>query len=251
MSLEAVKGQRHYLEVLQRLHVHLLPDLYMEIGVRNGGSLQLARGSAVGIDPKNQLTVTLPPSTLFYEMTSDDFFVAARQSDIKEKVDLAFIDGMHLFEYALRDFINIERYATPWTLVMFDDICPNHPLQAARDRQTTVWMGDVWKLRDCLKRYRPDLVQVVLDTSPSGLLLVMGLDPGNSVLSDNYAQILRDYVEGAALQPPEAVLQREGVLPPSDELVKALCDLVITVRGAALPVEEMHKVRKLMEWRGL
>ena len=29
-------------------------------------------------------------------------------------LDLVFIDGMHLFEYALRDFMNVERYCA-WT----------------------------------------------------------------------------------------------------------------------------------------
>lgn len=250
MSQEAVYGQRNYLEVLQMLHEHLRPDLYMEIGVRIAGSLKLAKGHAVGIDPVKQFNDVLPPTTLFYEMTSDDFFEAAKRSAIEEKVDLAFIDGMHLFEYALRDFINIERYTTPWTIVVFDDICPNHPLQAARDRQTTVWTGDVWKLRDCLKRYRPDLAQIVLDTWPSGLLLVMGLDPNNTTLSDNYDKIMQEYVE-SEVPLPDTVLRRTGVMAPTDEMVVSVCALAAKVRASATPVEEMHTLRKLLGWRGL
>lgn len=250
MSQEAVNGQRHYLEVLQLLHERLRPDLYMEVGVRNANSLKLARGHAVGIDPVKQFTDVLPETTLFYEMTSDDFFEAAKRSSIEEKVELAFIDGMHLFEYALRDFINIERYATPWTVVVFDDICPNHPLQAARDRETTVWTGDVWKLRDCLKRYRPDLAQIVLDTFPSGLLLVMGLDPNNTALSDNYQKILQEYVE-TDVPLPESIVLRAGVMAPTNEMVDSVCGLAARVRTSPAPVQEMQKIRKLMGWRGL
>ncbi|MCU1716482.1 hypothetical protein [Pseudomonas sp. 5P_3.1_Bac2] len=60
MSQEAVSGQRHYLEVLPMLHESLQPELYMEIGVRNAGSLKLATGCAVGIDPLKQFTQSLP-----------------------------------------------------------------------------------------------------------------------------------------------------------------------------------------------
>jgi hypothetical protein len=250
MSQEAVAGQRNYLEVLNILHEQLLPDLYMEVGVRNAGSLSLARGCAVGIDPLKQFTKELPATTLFYEMTSDDFFAAAKNSNIEEKVDLAFIDGMHLFEYALRDFINIEAYATPWTVVVLDDMCPNHPAQAARDRKTTVWTGDVWKLRDCLKRYRPDLVQILLDTWPSGLLLIIGLDPSNTALSDNYETILKEYVHND-LAVPEGVLRREGAMAPNNELIVSTCELIKTVRTSQEPQEQMHKLRKLLAWRGL
>ena len=51
-------------------------------------------------------------------------------------VDLAFIDGMHLSEFALRDFINIEPFMADTGVIVIDDVLPRNGLEAARDRKT-------------------------------------------------------------------------------------------------------------------
>ena len=134
--------------------------------------------------------------------------------------DFAFIDGMHRFEFALRDFMNIERHAHAATLVVVDDIFPCHPRQAERTRQTRVWTGDVWKLAQCLREVRPDLLLVGLDTAPTGLLLIAGLDRDNRVLWDNYNPFVRRYRQ--LPEPPAAVLSRSGAVSPFDPVVDAL-----------------------------
>lgn len=100
--------------------------------------------------------------------------------------DLMFIDGMHLSEFTLRDFINVERWASPNTRVVIDDIFANHPVQAERRRATRVWTGEVWKLHHCLSMHRPDLLLLVLDAEPTdrptGLLLVAVMSVTNSRL---------------------------------------------------------------------
>lgn len=211
---EATRGRGPYLDALRQLHEALAPASYLEVGVRNGRSLALATGAAIGIDPAPDLQVQLPPTTQVFTMASDDFFrdVAARA--VSSPPELAFIDGMHRFEFALRDFMHIERLATPGTLVAIDDIFPSHPAQAARQRRTRVWTGDIWKLHRCLAELRPDLVLVPLDTAPTGLLLVAGLDPANRVLWNQYNPIVRKWA--AELDPPPAVLEREGSIAPDD-----------------------------------
>ena len=215
---EATRGEVPYMEVLGHLHDILQPALYLEIGVRHGRSLALAKGPAIGVDPAPDITgVQLPTTTRLFELASDDFFRDLAAQAMLAAPDLAFIDGMHWFEYALRDFMHIERLAKPGTLVVVDDIFPSHPAQAERERRTRVWTGDIWKLHLCLAELRPDLVLLPLDTAPTGLLLVAGLDPANRVLWDRYNPIVRQY--RAEQVPPPAVLQREGAMAPTDPRV--------------------------------
>jgi hypothetical protein len=188
--------------------------LYLEIGVRRGRSLALARGPAIGVDPEPELAESLQDSTRLFLVASDDFFRDLAAQEMPTPPDLAFIDGMHLFEYALRDFMHVERLATPTTLVVIDDIFPSHPAQAERNRRTRVWTGDIWKLASCLAELRPDLLLIPLDTSPTGLLLVAGLDPDNRVLWNRYNPIVRRF--SAEQAPPASVLQRTGVLAADD-----------------------------------
>jgi hypothetical protein len=219
---EAQRGARPYLEVLARLHAELQPRLYLEVGVRNGNSLRLARGPAIGIDPVRQFEADLPGPIRYFERSSDDFF-ASEAAAIDAPVDLAFVDGMHLFEFALRDFIHIERHAARGAVIVFDDVFPNHPRQAQRERDTRVWMGDVWKVRACLARYRPDLRLVAFDTRPSGLLAVLGADPANRVLAGAYERIVAEFVTGHDHAPDAASLAREGAIAPDDAAIADLC----------------------------
>src|SRR5262249_11499626 len=134
--------------------------------------------------------------------------------------------GMHLFEFALRDFMNIERYASPASLVVVDDIYPNHVAQTERLRRTRAWTGDVWKLVPCLRKYRPDLTLVPLDSHPTGLLLVANLDPGSTVLRDNYNAIVREFRDIPADALPPDVLARKDAMAPDDPRLAKLLDLL-------------------------
>ena len=72
-------------------------------------------------------------------------------------MDLAFIDGMHLAEYALRDYLAVERFTHPASVVVFDDMLPRTVAEAARHRHTAAWTGDVYKAVQALRDHRPDL----------------------------------------------------------------------------------------------
>jgi hypothetical protein len=205
-----------YLEFLQRVHELLTAPPYLEIGIRHGDSLALSRGPAVGVDPEFELRVELPSGVTLFEETSDEFFdrpdpLAALGG---QPVGLSFIDGMHLVEFALRDFINVERLSSRSGAIVFDDMLPRSADEAARERHTRAWTGDVYKLLGILDRHRPDLICLRLGTQPTGLLLVLGLDPDNRVLSERYDEIVRETVTPDPQDVPREVLERHRVFDP-------------------------------------
>src|SRR3954451_9037071 len=185
-----------YLRFLEGLHAAVQPEAYLEIGLRHGDSLALARCPALGVDPAFNVRVQLGENVALLRETSDEFF--ARPKPLKplggRRPDLAFIDGMHLAEFALRDFIGVERLSR-WTgVAVFDDILPRTVEEAARGRRTRAWTGDVYKILAILARHRPDLICLRVGTDPTGLLVVLGLDPGSSVLRARYDAILEEAV---------------------------------------------------------
>ncbi len=221
---EIVAGDRDKHEFLQLLHKKLKPNLYVEIGVESGKSLALAECKAYGIDPMPRIVHQLNPGTTLFTMSSDAFF----QNELEylrdnDSIDLGFIDGMHLFEFLLRDFINVEKNSCKNSLIVIDDILPNHSLQAQRIRVTRAWTGDVWKVQSILKKYRPDLHMLTLNIRPTGLLLITNLDPTNTVLADKYNEIIEEYLP--LENPPEAVLSRDNVISGFDNKINEfICD---------------------------
>lgn len=188
----------HYFQVLARIIEAVKPRTYVEIGVAAGDSLRLARAPtvAIGIDPEPQLTAPLAPNQKVFAETSDAFFAG---HDLRAElgglpVDLAFIDGMHHFEFALRDFANVERYSTPASTILIHDCYPLDRETAERERRRNFWSGDVWRLIVLLKKVRPDLTIRTIGTAPTGLALVRKLDPGSRVLLERHDQLCQEYL---------------------------------------------------------
>ena len=216
---EALAGERHYIDVLTDLHHILDPKLYLEIGVRKGRSLSLAQCQAIGVDPSPELEAR-PNELDLFSCTSDDFFFFYAKDAINAPVDLAFIDGMHLAEFVYRDFMNLEQFMAPSGVIVIDDVLPNHPLQAARARQTQAWCGDVWRFAIVLTEMRPDLKLTWLDTAPTGLLLVSKLDPANRILFDRYNPTVQRMFEDLSAPLPAEFVQRKIAVVPTEEVLR-------------------------------
>jgi len=196
---ETGKGALDKYQTLESLHARYKPNLYLEIGVQEGASLNASKCKAIGIDPNPRIEAK--QNQEIYATTSDDFFGAFKI----DAPDLVFIDGLHLFEQALKDFINVEAISHKQTVVIMDDIFPAHPSQALRNRRTCKWAGDVWKVYEILKEYRPDLAIEPVDVNPTGMIIITHVDPASAVLASNYNDIVEKYMNRPV---PENILQR-------------------------------------------
>lgn len=228
-----------YLSFLQSVHRQLAPERYLEIGVRNGVSLSLARCRAVGIDPAFSIFAELDGDVALFRTSSDEYF--AREDPLAATgglpFDLSFIDGLHLFEFSLRDFINAEHNSAAKSVIIFDDVLPRSVDEAARVRHTNAWTGDVYQIIEVLARYRPELSVIPVGTQPTGLLLVMGLDPQNTVLTDNYRQIIADFRQPDPQRVPAAVMDRLTVVPPQRVLDSSLWGVLSSATWQSSPAE--------------
>jgi hypothetical protein len=215
-----------YLDVLSMIHSHLRPRTYLEIGVETGQSIALARPEtrAIGIDPEPKIKMPLAPRTSIVATTSDDYFATRDvRADLEGlPVDLAFIDGMHQFEFALRDFINLEKLSSPQSTILIHDCYPLNRLTAERERKTLFWSGDIWRLILLLRKYRPELSVNVIAAAPTGLGVVRGLDPSSRVLHERLEEIVREFL---ALDYSVLEADKAGMLalvPNDREKIKAI-----------------------------
>jgi hypothetical protein len=234
-------------QFLTVVHERYQPRSYLEVGINDGRGLARSRTRTIGVDPDFRITVELACELQLVKATSDNFF--ARPDALswfpEGVVDLTFIDGMHLVEFALRDFINAERSSTPAGVVIFDDVFPRSVAEAARDRQTSFWAGDIYKVMLVLERYRPDLTVIPLDTAPTGLLLVLGLDPTNTVLADQYEQIVAEYATHDPQAVPDVVLHRRTAADPEQVADSRCWAELVAARTTGATVTGLEELRSL------
>jgi hypothetical protein len=196
-SFERLPGPAYY-NVLTWIHRILEPRNYVEIGVHKGVSLVQARKTTpcIGIDPEPSIEYEVPTDTRIFDLTSDEFFGRhSLTALLGGPVELAFIDGLHLFEQVLRDFANLEQHAAASTVFLLHDCLPLDERTASRGRTTDFYCGDVWKAVLALRRRRPDLRMVTVRTAPSGLCLVQRLDSGNRTFREELAEIEAGYMD--------------------------------------------------------
>jgi len=199
----AVVSGVDYGEFLAGVHDHLKPQTYFEIGTCTGSSLALAKCLTVAVDPQFRVSSDVigeKPACFLFQEKSDEFFKRRNLSMILGgPVELAFLDGLHLAEYLLRDFMNTERHCRRDSIIVMHDCLPPGFYMTCRDMQDprmqlsrfgNWWTGDVWQVVPVLQEFRPDLSITLIDSPPTGLVIVTNLDPGNSVLFGAYDEII-------------------------------------------------------------
>lgn len=258
--------RRH--QFLADIHARCRPRNYLEIGVSEGDSLRLSRVPSIAIDPAFKVVRPLRCDLHLVRATSDAFF--SRRDPIRHLrsgrnplknlrrgrppfahyrggnvIDFAFIDGLHLFEFALRDFMNAERFTGPGSIIVLDDIYPRTVDEAARNRHTSDWTGDVYKIIDVLRRYRPDLIVLPMDTAPTGVLVVLGADSHSRTLASSYDSIVAEQVRPDPQTVPDEVLQRSSAIEPQRFPESPILPLVASLRGSLAPTSKMRRLREL------
>ncbi len=196
----------NYLSFFEAINLYLRPKSYFEIGTQSGISVSRFTCDAVCVDPEYRLDRDVVGSrrkTLLYQMSSDEFFKTESLSALLPGgPNVSFLDGMHRFEYLLRDFINTERSSGQNSVVFIHDCLPSNLRMALRTHEEGdesegefrhAWTGDVWKIAPILKNYRPDLEINFIDCPPTGLVSVTGLDSSSAILKDSYFKIVEEF----------------------------------------------------------
>jgi hypothetical protein len=188
-----------YRVCLGQLYDWLAPETVIEIGVYEGSSLALLRPPtlAIGIDPSPTITCPLQTETYVFAGTSDEFFAQGHHQRLlgSRPLSVAFIDGLHLYEQALKDFVNLEACCGPHSVILFHDTVPLDEPTQRRARQTQFHSGDVWRAILCLKHYRSDLDIFTIATPPTGLTVVTRLNPASRVLVQNYDEAVARFID--------------------------------------------------------
>tara|TARA_B100001063_G_C16731916_1_gene539789 strand:+ start:503 stop:1621 length:1119 start_codon:yes stop_codon:yes gene_type:complete len=192
----------NYYDFLRVVHKKKF-NVYFEIGSRTGDSLFLSQSPSIAIDPFYELKknpIGKKDFCLLFQETSDSFFENSFPKIKNFECEFGFIDGMHLFENALKDFINLAKITSEKSLILIHDILPWTFEMATRDYKSIPkgkpWTGDVWKLIPIfIDMGLKDYIKV-LNCAPSGLLAV--LNPNKDLINDienNFNKIYSKWID--------------------------------------------------------
>lgn len=178
------------IEVLNAIITTKKVKNYLEIGVNRGKCIFNIKGAEkrFAVDPffnfniwKKIKAIAKNADNLkndYFEVTSDVFFEQNENLLLKNRIDLAFIDGLHTYQQCLNDVQNTLKYLDINGIIVLHDCNPLDELAAfpavsiddAR-RQLgnnqdwkNIWNGDVWKVIVHIRKHHPELTAFVLDT---------------------------------------------------------------------------------------
>lgn len=194
---------------------------YLEIGIFDGlvftrvsASTKVAVDPDIGISKLRRGLLGMRRGVTLHEIPSDEYFEALPP---ETKFDVIFVDGLHLYEQALRDTENSLAHLADGGVVLMHDCNPTAAAVADREPCTAIkaghraWCGDVWKAVVHLRATRQDLSVRVIDTD-FGIGVVRRGERGTAVdLSP---------AEVAQLTYADLAADRErllGLVPPADE----------------------------------
>ncbi len=163
---------------------------YLEIGVNRGKCLFNIKGAQkrFAVDPffnfnlwKKCRAILMNPDNLkntYFEVTSDSFFNNNKNLLTDNRINLAFIDGLHTYGQSLKDTLNTLEYLEEDGIIVLHDCNPldalaAYPAASIDDARKdlgdhkdwkNIWNGDVWKTIVYIQKNHPELSTFVLDT---------------------------------------------------------------------------------------
>jgi hypothetical protein len=171
---------------------------YLEIGVFNGHVFFKVKSKfKIAVDPEFQFDflrkfgkTLLNPYNLFnkyFLKTSDLFFSeVAPNLLLNKKIDIALVDGMHEYHYALRDVENTLNYLDNDGIIIMHDCNPLTEEASITFSEweakgmTGTWNGDLWKTIVHLRSVRKDINVFVLNCD-HGLGIIAKRKPENTL----------------------------------------------------------------------
>ncbi len=177
---------------------------YLEVGVAGGQTLEtICADLRTGVDPAPLFDTThLPRGLRFFEGSSDEYFASLSPDTT---FDLAYVDGLHLYEQAYRDVMNAFRHTSPRGIVVVDDVVPRDDSSALRDYEesrrqraeaglSTAWHGDVFIVLAVLRDHHPELAVRVIVGSGNEQAVIWNQEPSRRprMVSDTVVAGFRD-----------------------------------------------------------
>ncbi len=150
--------------------------IYLEIGLGHGETFMdvlMPHKSGVDVKIKFSQLSDEEKQIFLFEMPSDEYFGNMPQHislyyKTPIKFDIIYIDGMHTFSQAMKDFVNSLNFSHDHTVWIFDDTIPSDPYSSLTDVELTklcrkaagiyssAWHGDVYKCIFAIHDFYPD-----------------------------------------------------------------------------------------------
>ena len=168
---------------------------YLEIGVETGLTFnQVKIFQKTAVDPRFLFDYQRDFRTnlSFHEITSDEFFKKLAKNEIKnQKFDLVFIDGLHVFEQVVKDFMNVINHMNLGGVIVIDDTVPIDEFSALPSQKDCYrlriesgrhndgsWHGDVYKLIYILSKNEKYKIHIATVTDLSNPKTVVWMEDG-------------------------------------------------------------------------
>lgn len=174
---------------IQKIIDKIKANTYVEIGVRDGAVINKVRAPYMyGIDPCFSLSRNDKVKKIFHllnfkaiDLTSDEFFEKQLPSRIqKYGIDVAFVDGLHTYQQALKDVENSLKHLNENGFIIMHDCNPisaagAYPMKESFSEIEEYirkekpegwnwnWNGDVWKALVHLRITHDDLQIFTVD----------------------------------------------------------------------------------------